>query len=205
MHPCSVIEHENIYVFAEKQGTYNPQKTEGKPYKMKRKEGETPQYHKNNIPTESEYDGTRHPTSVIEHENIYVFAEKQGTYNPQKTEGKPYTIGARAGRTMGYYGDHGDKYVNTGERVYDGARHPTSILEYQSVHKTIHRTEKPVGILEYLIKSYSNEGDTVMDFTMGSGSCGEACFNTKRRFIGVEKDDNIFVLAQERLSNLDSD
>ena len=61
-----------------------------------------------------------------------------------------------------------------------------------------------MGILEYLIKSYSNEGDTVMDFTMGSGSCGEACFNTKRRFIGVEKDDDIFVLAQERLSKLDN-
>lgn len=209
-HPASIIEnqmveeHENVYVFGDKEGTFNPQKVAGGRPHVRKQSGHDIDniYNQKNFKPSPNPDGNMFPCSVIEHENVYVFGEKEGTYNPQKTEGKPYKCGGR--KSMGYYGDCGDKYINTGERVYDGARHPTSILDFKSVHKTIHRTEKPVGILEYLIKSYSNEGDTVMDFTMGSGSCGEACFNTKRRFIGVEKDDDIFVLAQERLSKLDN-
>ena len=139
------------------------------------------------------------------HENIYVFKKEQGTYNPQKTpRDKDYKhSGKRSSNTL-YNGDLID--CKTLFKKEDGM-HPTSviehentILEYKSVQKTIHRTEKPVGLLEYLIKSYSNEGDTVMDFTMGSGSTGEACINTNRRFIGVEKDDDIFIKAVERLS-----
>ena len=131
------------------------------------------------------------------HENIYVFGEKLGTYNPQKIKGEPYKRHQKTINCEVYSIERKDKINKSGDR------HPGSVIENVSVQKTIHRTEKPVGILEYLIKSYSNEGDTVMDFTMGSGSCGEACFNTKRRFIGVEKDDDNFVLAQERLSNLE--
>ncbi len=89
MFPCSVIEHENVYVFGEKEGTYNPHTVKGKPYKYKQgtptntygKEGQ------GGVITEN--DGDRFPTSVIEHENVYIFGEKEGTYNPQKTEGKP--------------------------------------------------------------------------------------------------------------------
>ena len=89
----------------------------------------------------------------------------------------------------------------------DGSRHPTSIipeyegdtiLVYKNPHKTIHRTQKPVELLEWLIKTYSNEGDVVMDFTMGSGTCGIGCMNTKRKFIGVEMDEEIFELTKKR-------
>jgi len=142
------------------------------------------------------------------HENIYIFKNKQGTYNPQKTEGKPYnkTNTGNNNKDGCSYGivDRSSHLEGEGNRkINKGERHPTSVIEHNSVWRSTHRTEKPVGLLEYLIKSYSNEGDTVMDFTMGSASCGEACFNTKRKFIGVEKDDDIFLLAQERLSNLE--
>ncbi len=227
--------HENIYVFNNNNetqfpkngeyGTYNPQKTEGhKPYTEKKGKkkgldggvyskhiGEygDSKIHGDLLSQGKEKITDRHPTSIIEHENIYVFKEKQGTYNPQKTEGKPYDKMSKGTKT-----EFNDAYYTTTTKFKpvknDGYRHPCSviehentILEYKSVQKTLHRTEKPVGLLEYLIKTYSNEGEIVMDFTMGSGSCGEACFNTKRKFIGVEMNDDIFVLAQERLSNLE--
>ena len=178
--------HENIYVFKQEQGTYHPQKVDGKPYVDKRSGGSRSNAYRDKLENEPVINkGDRFPTSVIEHENL---GEIQGGY---------------------YRGENGKPFKRMAASK-DGKLHPTSviehentILEYKSVHKTIHRTEKPVGLLEYLIKSYSNEGDTVMDFTMGSGSCGEACFNTKRKFIGVEMDDDIFVLAQERLSKLE--
>jgi len=234
--------HENIYVFKQEQGTYHPQKVDGKPYVDKRSGGSRSNAYRDKLENEpvinkgdrfptsviehenlgeiqggyyrgengkpfkrmaASKDGKLHPTSVIEHENVYVFNDKQGTYNPQKTEGKPYTTkGSNSVCEQYDWGRIGA--INTGDRHPTSViEHENTILEYKSVHKTIHRTEKPVGLLEYLIKSYSNEGDTVMDFTMGSGSCGEACFNTKRKFIGVEMDDDIFVLAQERLSKLE--
>jgi DNA modification methylase len=129
--------------------------------------------------------------------------EELETYNPQKTEGKPYKTNGRD--NIGCYGKdyHGDPVDNKGDR------HPTSILpefettilKYNNPHKTIHRTQKPVDLLEWLIKTYTNEDDLVMDFCMGSGSCGVACMNTKRKFIGVERDEDIFKLAEKRLED----
>jgi len=139
-----------------------------------------------------------------QHENIYVFKDKQGTYNPQKTTGhKPYTHGPRPEKSILYNAP----LTKTTENKDDGTRHPTSIIPeyegdtilfYKSSHKTIHRTQKPVELLEWLIKTYSNEGDTVIDFTMGSGTCGIACMNTNRKFIGVEMDEEIFELSKNR-------
>jgi len=216
--------HENIYVFGDKAGSYNPQKIEGKEYNKYRPtqnvttiDGAYGKIFKAN--TEQKVND-RYPASVIEHENIYVFGDKPGSYNPQKVAGKPYnkTNTGNNNKDACSYGivdrsshleGEGNRKINKGDRhpasviEDENTTHENTVLEYKSVHKTIHRTEKPVGLLEYLIKSYSNEGDTVMDFTMGSASCGEACFNTKRKFIGVEKDDDIFLLAQERLSNLE--
>jgi len=251
-HPTSVIEHENVYVFKEEQGTYNPQKTQGhKPYKddVRKKPKNVGAYGSSMTAKPTLNKGDRFPVSIIEHENVYVFKKEQGTYNPQKTpREKDYKhSGQRSSNTL-YNGDlidcntlfkkedglHPTSIMDYGQHTQpekdygmikggyyrgEGAKpfkrmpndpttsHPTSIientiLEYKSVQKTLHRTEKPVGLLEYLIKSYSNEGEIVMDFTMGSASCGEACFNTKRKFIGIEMDDDIFVSAQERLSAL---
>ena len=107
-----------------------------------------------------------------------------------------------------YYG--GAKEYKTLGTENKGDRHPTSIipeyegdtiLVYKNPHKTIHRTQKPVELLEWLIKTYSNEGDTVMDFTMGSGTCGIACMNQKRKFIGVEMDKEIFESAKNRFED----
>ena len=189
--------------------TYNPQKTEGKPYKTNgrdnvgcyRKGKQNHLYHGDPLDNK----GDRHPTSILPefettHENIYIFKKEQGTYNPQKTEGKAYTATRQ----------NADIYSETIENmptINKGDRHPTSILpefettilKFNNPHKTIHRTQKPVDLLEWLIKTYSNEGDLVMDFCMGSGSCSLACFNTNRDFIGVEKDDDIYKLAFERI------
>ena len=276
--------------------TYNPQKTEGKPYKN------GADHNPNNVYGITKEKGTvtktdRHPTSIIDHENIYVFdnpvneeyndlelsrnkdlreyAEKvykfigktkkqiikkigqkidhyfrfkssqfglctnetynqlikeynidemedyleydilkglwedsppkvESTYNSQKTEGKEYKSKERT-EGEGVYIKDSYKRTATQDTKH---RHPSSIipeyegdtiLVYKNPHKTIHRTQKPVELLEWLIKTYSNEGDTVMDFTMGSGTCAVGCINTKRKFIGVEMDKEIYDLAYDRI------
>ena len=220
-HPTSILpefeeSHENIYIFKDKQGVYNPQKTEGKPYKTNEHQEDMKIYNdgKKLKRTKKDNKGDRHPTSILpefeeSHENIYIFKDKQGVYNPQKTEGhKPYIDKRNKPNAKGYYREDGTLYAPKPQNN-EGKQHPSSILpEFESTilkfnnpSKTIHRTQKPVDLLEWLIKTYSNEGDLVVDFCMGSGSCGIACMNTKRQFIGVEKDDDIFKLAQERINN----
>ena len=285
--------------------TYNPQKTEGKAYKIK-EGGEINNNIYGNFKRMGDNKGDRHPTSIIDHENIYLFEnlneyneEKEqvnfdknnylvdyskkvlkfigktkkeilkkikgvdhffrysrgnfslpikenyeklieeykidemddyldydilkglwekpppkieSTYNSQKTEGEPYKTN-EAELTNSYYRGGAKEYKTLGTEN-KGDRHPTSILNeipeyegdtiliYKNPHKTIHRTQKPVELLEWLIKTYSNEGDLVMDFTMGSGTCGVACKNTKRKFIGVEMDEEIFNLAKDRIEKV---
>ena len=125
---------------------------------------------------------------------------KEKTYNPQKTEGKPYKT-KEASLTNSYYRD-GKKEYKTIPKDNKGDRHPSTILEFNNPKKSLHTTMKPTDLLEWIIKSYSNENDLVMDFTMGSGSTGEACKNTNRRFIGIEKDEHIFKIAENRLKQL---
>ena len=140
------------------------------------------------------------------HEMIYVFGEKSQkkekgsyTYNPQMTEGKAYEKKINSKRETGIYGNIKD-FHNSNE----GTRYPVSVQKFKNgSNKSFHKTQKPLNCLEWLIKSYSNEGDLVCDFTMGSGSCGEACRNTKRRFIGCEKNKEIFEVAKKRLENED--
>ena len=80
-----------------------------------------------------------------------------------------------------------------------------SILRFGKENKGVHPTQKPVALLEYLVKTYTNEGDTVMDNTMGSGSTGVACVNTGRDFIGIELDDNYFSIAQKRIADAEKE
>jgi site-specific DNA-methyltransferase (adenine-specific) len=82
----------------------------------------------------------------------------------------------------------------------DGAKYKSNVLQYKKDYDGFHPTQKPVALLEDLIRTYSNEGDTVLDFTMGSGSTGVACVNTGRRFIGIEKDAEYFAIAQNRMA-----
>mgnify|MGYP003636475782 CR=1 FL=1 len=259
MHPTSVIEiepeHENIYIFKDKTGTYNPQKTEGKPYKdnVRKKPKNVGAYGNNMEAKPVINNGDRHPTSIIEiepeHENIYIFKDKCGTYNPQKTAGKEYnkyrptqnitTIDGAYGKI--FKANHEQKVTdrhptsvieiepelkdNTCYQVHKDIqyaktradpkglepRHPTSIidiedtplentiLEYNNPYRTVHRTQKPVDLYEYLIKTYTNENDVVCDFTMGSGTAAIASINTNRQFVGCEMDYEIFNIAQERI------
>lgn len=127
------------------------------------------------------------------HEDVVVFYANQPTYNPQFTEGAAYKIN-RKHATPNY----GAQTENSTES--DGRRYPTSILGIpQSREKGGHPTQKPVALMEYLIRTYTNEGDTVLDNCMGSGTTGVACANTGRRFIGIEMDDNYYDIAKRRI------
>ena len=125
------------------------------------------------------------------HEDVLVFSCKQPTYNPQMTEGRPYISGK---------GDSGDVTgrVTKTQSVNKGTRYPRSIQRFNR-QTGMHPTQKPVALMEYLIKTYTNPGDTVLDFTMGSGTTGVACANTGRKFVGIELDPDYFQIAKERI------
>lgn len=131
------------------------------------------------------------------HELISVFYKKQCTYNPQKTYGhKRKKSYKRKELQTEVYGQ--TKNNNTYEST---ERYPRSIQVFSTdtQKSSLHPTQKPVALLEYLIKTYTNEGDTVLDNTMGSGSTGVACVNTNRRFIGIELEQNYFDIAEKRI------
>lgn len=93
----------------------------------------------------------------------------------------------------------------TAKKLCNSKRNPTSILKFSSVPnfpKNLHPTQKPVALLEYLVKTYTNENDTVLDNCMGSGSTGVACINTNRNFIGIEKEEKYFNIAEERIRGI---
>lgn len=134
-------------------------------------------------------------THLKRHEDVCIFYQKSPVYNKQMLGGAPYK-NKRNGND-----DSGDCYAGISKRtdtVNHGERNPISILEFDR-NVGLHPTQKPVALMEYLIKTYTNEGDTVLDFTMGSGSTGVAAVNTGRRFIGIELDDGYFKIAQDRI------
>lgn len=131
------------------------------------------------------------------HEDIVVFYSSKPTYNPQKTTGHPRKTSSRKTVGSDCYGK-GNKLI-----TYDSTeRYPRSVLKFQSDKQKskLHPTQKPIALLEYLIKTYSNENDTVLDFAMGSGTTGVACKNLSRNFIGIERDDNYFEIAKNRIT-----
>lgn len=86
-----------------------------------------------------------------------------------------------------------------GKYFQENGNYPRQVQFFKSDGKTVHPTQKPVALMEYLIKTYTNEGETVLDFTMGSGTTGVACSNLNRKFIGIEMDDNYFEIAKSRI------
>ena len=127
------------------------------------------------------------------HENILVFYKHLPTYNPQMREGfKPY-YNTRLNSQSSNYGNYKDAVSSS-----DGTRYPIDIIKFNR-DRGLHPTQKPVALLEYLIKTYTNEGDLVLDNCMGSGSTGVACQNTNREFIGMELDEKYFQVACDRL------
>lgn len=139
------------------------------------------------------------------HEDVVIFYRKgKPTYNPQMTQGKPYSGEKRAGK-KGSNSDVVNNVPNPQKRAgsVDGKRRPRTVQYFKTAEsegKTTHPTQKPVALMEYLIKTYTNEGDTVLDFTMGSGTTGVACVNTGRKFIGIELDRDYFQIAQGRIA-----
>ena len=134
----------------------------------------------------------KQPLRTTEH--ICVFYKNQCTYNPAMRTGK-YRSKGGGFKNSDCYGAY-EGVTSTNDQYY-----PVDILDFAgvSVSKLLHPTQKPTALLEYLIKTYTNHGETVLDNCMGSGSTGVACVNTNRNFIGIELDENYFNIAKERI------
>ena len=129
------------------------------------------------------------------HENICVFYKKQPTYNPQMREGfKPQQSGSKMNVLS-----HSRITSGRNQREGKADRYPISIVKFNRDRLRLHPTCKPIKLLEFLIKTYTNENETVLDNCMGSGSTGIACLNTNRKFIGIEKEEKYFEIAKERI------
>jgi len=131
------------------------------------------------------------------HEDLVVFYSKQPTYNPE-LKNKPAAnirpITRRTKKTDCYNNHKLDAHKCPPDKTM-----PNSVLRLNNAQGTKHPTQKPVALMEYLIKTYTNEGETVLDFTMGSGTTGVACVNLGRSFIGIEMDENYFNIASDRI------
>jgi len=130
------------------------------------------------------------------HENILVFYDKLPTYNPVKTTGHVRKTSTRLDKSSNYGKQHKECSYDSTER------YPRDVLKFpmDKQKSKLHPTQKPVALCEYLIKTYTNEGETVLDNCMGSGTTGVACKNLNRKFIGIEMDEKYFNIAKERLS-----
>ena len=130
-------------------------------------------------------------------ENIIIFCNKKTIYNPQEMEGKPYAITRDKKPRLKETSNSIMKETTT---INKGSRLPTRILEFKQ-QRGLHPTQKPVALMEYLIKTYTDEGDTILDFTAGSFSTIIACQNTNRNGIGIEMDENYYDIGVERVRN----
>jgi site-specific DNA-methyltransferase (adenine-specific) len=131
-------------------------------------------------------------------ENICIFYAKQPTYNPQMGKGKPF----KGRNNVSEYKEPTESWnIKQGSRADNtGTRYPRTNIKIPNENRVgQHPTQKPVALMEYLIKTYTNENETVLDFTMGSGTTGVACKNLGRDFIGIEKDEKYYNIGKERI------
>ena len=132
-----------------------------------------------------------------QNELIHVFIRGKNFYNPQMiTREKTIKAGGNkpsiSAGSLGFKGEYKKTYTH---------KFPSTILQFAKVRRgALHPTQKPVELMEYLIRTYTNENETVLDFTMGSGTTGVACKNLNRKFIGIEKDETYFKIAQDRIA-----
>jgi len=140
-------------------------------------------------------------------ENISVFSLAKWGHKSQMKGNRMnyYPIGVEDNGVKNFHGVHG-KYIGErpnqiGKEYMSKKGFPKNLIDIKRESKNIHPTQKPVALMEYLIKTYTNENETVLDFTMGSGSTGVACKNTNRNFIGIEQDEKYFNIATERINN----
>lgn len=134
---------------------------------------------------------------LVAHEDIVVFYKKLPTYNPQMTQGTPYDKGKAVRDTEAYAKQEKSIHVKS-----DGLRYPRSVQYFRTAESEgkLHPTQKPIALYEWLVNTYSNPGETVLDITMGSGTTGVASLRTGRNFIGIEMSDKYFETSQQRLS-----
>lgn len=133
-----------------------------------------------------------------QHEDILVFSGNGPTYTPQiedKPEANRRPVTSRTKRSD-CYGEH----KLDAHRCPPDKSMPRSIVNFANQQRGLHPTQKPVDLMEYLIRTYTSEGETVLDFTMGSGTTGVACINTNRNFIGIELDQDYFAIAEKRIT-----
>jgi len=134
-------------------------------------------------------------------ENVLIFYKKLPTYNPQDIIkiNKKYNNSSshKNNSEPGKSTLNGGRFKDSYTQEYTG--YPRQILKFKNATKTVHPTQKPVALMRYLIKTYTNENELVLDFTMGSGTTGVACKNTNRKFIGIELDENYFNIASNRI------
>ena len=145
------------------------------------------------------------------YEDISVFYNKQCTYNKQMIPRLSKRIEQAHKTNYVFHNSQSEqtnlKYIEVSSKKYNkDFKNPSTILKFNSLRPNSkefvkHPTQKPVVLMEYLVKTYSNENETVLDFTMGSGSTGVACINTNRKFIGIELDENYFNIAKKRIEN----
>ena len=138
------------------------------------------------------------------HEDILIFAKRQPVYHPQMKEGKRcHSVGCAMGKEKATGGRSNRNYrTNRAVQTVGNMKYPQSILSFAKPHSSvaIHPTEKPVELLKYLIRTYSDPGETILDFCMGSGSTGVAAIETGRRFVGVEINEAYFRQAEKRIA-----
>jgi DNA modification methylase len=159
-----------------------------------------------NLPTKETYDklislyGIDKMEGFMSYEDMKKKEEKQKSiihlYNPQMVQGKPYKTKRHLTKTSVYGVIPANETNNE-----SGLRYPRSVIKFHQNGDKLHPTQKPLDLCEWLIKTYSNEGDLVLDFCMGSGSTIEACINTNRQYIGIEKDKEIYKIARERIKS----
>ena len=135
---------------------------------------------------------------LIAHEDIMVFYKKKPTYNPQKTEGKPYNKGVEKRTEIEAVGKIGNGNLIENK---SGLRNPRSVQYFVTAEREgkLHPTQKPIKLIEYFVNTYSNENDTILDNTMGSGTTMLACKNLNRHGIGIEKDPQYYAVAVARV------
>ena len=131
------------------------------------------------------------------HESVLLFSRGPAKYYPQMTIGRPYAEFSSETKMIGeVYGSLKSKHRDNPT----GERYPKTVLRFQQ-ERGFHPTQKPVPLMSFMIKTYTDEGDTVLDNTMGSGTTGVACRMLHRNFIGIEKDEGYFKIAEERINN----
>lgn len=130
------------------------------------------------------------------HENILVFGKPNATYNPQMIIGKP---NHSVGKGLRKKDNESGANTNTVTNKTDGLKHPKSVIKFNRESKPIHPTQKPLEVMEWLVNTFSNKHDTVVDNAMGSGTTGVSCKNLNRNFIGIEKYEKYFKIAEKRI------